>query len=41
MEDMRAAESCDLSEVEVEGQKMFIEARLRITITGRPRIAGG
>ena len=41
MEDMRAAESCDLSEVEVEGQKMFIEARLRITITGRPRIARG
>ena len=41
MEDMRVTETCDLTEVEVEGQAMFLEARLRIRVTGRPRIARG
>ncbi len=41
MQDMRITESCDLSEVEIEGQPMFIEARLRIQVSGRPRIARG
>lgn len=31
----------ELSEVEVEGSAMFIEARLRVTALGRPRIATG
>ena len=41
MEDMRVTVASDLNEVEVEGQPMFIEARLRVTVTGRPRIARG
>ncbi len=41
MEEMRISESYDLTEVDVEGQPMFIEARLRVTFTGRPRIARG
>jgi N-methylhydantoinase A/oxoprolinase/acetone carboxylase beta subunit len=41
MEDMRINLATDLNEVEVEGQPMFIEARLRVTVTGRPRIARG
>ena len=41
MEDMRITETCDLSEVEIEGQPMFIEARMRIQVSGRPRIARG
>ncbi len=41
MEDMRVIVATDLNEVDVEGQPMFIEARLRVTVTGRPRIARG
>ncbi len=41
MEDMRVTVISDLNEVDVEGQPMFIEARLRVTVTGRPRIARG
>jgi len=41
MEDMRLTLKSDLNEVEVEGQPMFIEARLRVTVSGRPRIARG
>ncbi|PPB80460.1 N-methylhydantoinase A/oxoprolinase/acetone carboxylase beta subunit [Albidovulum inexpectatum] len=31
----------DIRQIEVEGQPMFIEARLRVTASGRPRIATG
>ncbi|HQU68359.1 MAG TPA: hydantoinase/oxoprolinase family protein [Albidovulum sp.] len=41
VEDMRVTEQCDLTEVDIEGQPMFIEARLRVRVTGRPRIARG
>jgi N-methylhydantoinase A/oxoprolinase/acetone carboxylase beta subunit len=41
VEDMRVTEHRDLTEVDVEGQPMFIEARLRVRVTGRPRIARG
>lgn len=41
VEEIRLATSRELSEIEVEGQPMFIEARLRVTAKGRPRIARG
>ena len=37
--EMRLRTERDLKEASVEGQPMFIEARLRVTATGRPRIA--
>jgi hypothetical protein len=39
VEDIRLSVQTDLNEVQVEGQPMFIEARLRVTAQGRPRIA--
>ena len=39
VEEARVTVSRDIAEVEVEGSPMFIEARLRATATGRPRIA--
>ncbi|MCW3783180.1 hydantoinase/oxoprolinase family protein [Defluviimonas salinarum] len=41
VEKMRITVDRELSEIEVEGQPMFIEARLRVTAQGRPRIAVG
>jgi N-methylhydantoinase A/oxoprolinase/acetone carboxylase beta subunit len=41
VEDIRLSVQTDLTEVDVEGQPMFIEARLRVTAQGRPRIAAG
>ena len=38
---MTAHTDIDLREVDVEGQPMFIEATLRVTVQGRPRIASG
>ncbi|MCC7320598.1 MAG: hydantoinase/oxoprolinase family protein [Rubellimicrobium sp.] len=37
--DLHLSETCSMNEVAVEGSPMFIEARLRITASGRPRIA--
>jgi len=39
VEDIRLSVAQDLTEVSVEGSAMFIEARLRVTAQGRPRIA--
>ncbi|MDH5528473.1 MAG: hydantoinase/oxoprolinase family protein [Paracoccaceae bacterium] len=39
VEEIRLTSEQKLSEVEIEGQPMFIEARLRVTAHGRPRIA--
>lgn len=39
VEDMRLTVDRDIREVEVEGSPMFIEAHLRVTARGRPRIA--
>ena len=41
VEEIRLTAERDITQVEVEGQPMFIEARLRITAQGRPRIAVG
>ena len=41
VEEMRVTTAREISEIEVEGQSMFIEARLRVTAQGRPRIATG
>ena len=41
VEEMRVSTERQLSEIEIEGQPMFIEARLRVTAQGRPRIARG
>lgn len=41
VEELRLTVDRDLSEVEVEGQSMFLEARLKVTAQGRPRIAVG
>ncbi|MFN6951700.1 MAG: hydantoinase/oxoprolinase N-terminal domain-containing protein [Albidovulum sp.] len=41
VEEIRLSTTRDVSEIEVEGQPMFIEARLRVTARGRPRIASG
>ena len=39
--EIRLSVDRDINQVEVEGQMMFIEARLRVTAQGRPRIATG
>ncbi|WP_102224390.1 hydantoinase/oxoprolinase N-terminal domain-containing protein [Acidimangrovimonas sediminis] len=39
-EDLRLSPAREIQEVEVEGRRMFIEARLGVTASGRPRIAG-
>ncbi|MCB2137337.1 MAG: hydantoinase/oxoprolinase family protein, partial [Rhodobacteraceae bacterium] len=39
VDEVRLSTETYLSEVEVEGQPMFIEARLKVTAHGRPRIA--
>ena len=39
VDDARITESLDLREAQIEAQKMFIEATLRVTARGRPRIA--
>ncbi|SPH23691.1 Acetophenone carboxylase gamma subunit [Defluviimonas aquaemixtae] len=41
VEKMRISTERELTEIEIEGQPMFIEARLRVTAQGRPRIAVG
>ena len=41
VEKMRISTERDVTEIEVEGQPMFIEAKLRVTAQGRPRIAVG
>ncbi len=41
VEEMRLVTDRDLTEIEIEGRPMFIEARLRVTAKGRPRIATG
>jgi N-methylhydantoinase A/oxoprolinase/acetone carboxylase beta subunit len=41
VEEVRSAISREISEVEIEGQPMFIEARVKVTAQGRPRIATG
>lgn len=38
-EEIRLTPSRDIQEVAIEGRRMFIEARLGVTATGRPRIA--
>ena len=40
-EDVRVVVSRDIREAEVEGQKMFIEAMVSVTASGRPRVAHG
>ena len=41
VEDISLHVAQDITEVEVEGQPMFIEAKIRVTAQGRPRIAAG
>jgi len=41
VEEIRLVTDRTLSEIEIEGSPMFIEARLRVTAKGRPRIATG
>jgi hypothetical protein len=41
VEKVRLTVDRNISELEIEGQPMFIEARLRVTAQGRPRIATG
>lgn len=41
VEELRVTCTREMSEIAVEGQSMFIEARLRVTAQGRPRIATG
>ncbi|MBE0412597.1 hydantoinase/oxoprolinase family protein [Yoonia sp.] len=41
VEEMRLTTDRDIDEVAIEGQPMFIEARIRVTAQGRPRIALG
>ncbi|MCF2871577.1 hydantoinase/oxoprolinase family protein [Octadecabacter sp. G9-8] len=40
VEEIRISESLDLREAQIEAQTMFIEAHLRVTARGRPRITG-
>lgn len=40
VEDVHISEGLSLKEAEIEARTMFIEATLRITASGRPRIAG-
>ena len=37
----RLAVESDVQHAEIEGQPMFVSAELRVTATGRPRIATG
>lgn len=39
VEDIRFAVSSDISEIDIEGRPMFIEATMRVEASGRPRIA--
>lgn len=39
VEEIRLSVARDISEIEIEGQPMFIEAKLMVTAQGRPRIA--
>lgn len=39
VQEMRVSATREIREIEVEGQPMFIEAKLRVTAQGRPRIA--
>lgn len=41
VEEIRLVTDRELTEIEIEGRPMFIEARLRVTAKGRPRIAVG
>lgn len=41
VEEIRITSRSDIREVEIEGQPMFIEAAVRVTAQGRPRIAEG
>jgi N-methylhydantoinase A/oxoprolinase/acetone carboxylase beta subunit len=41
VEEIRLVTDRELSEIAIEGRPMFIEARLRVTAKGRPRIATG
>jgi N-methylhydantoinase A/oxoprolinase/acetone carboxylase beta subunit len=41
VEEIRTTTQLEVREVEIEGQPMFIEAALRVTAQGRPRIAEG
>lgn len=41
VEEVRLSRERDVREVDVEGQSMFIEARVKVTAQGRPRIAVG
>jgi N-methylhydantoinase A/oxoprolinase/acetone carboxylase beta subunit len=41
VEELRLSVAREVTEVDVEGSAMFIEARLRVTAQGRPRIATG
>ncbi len=39
VEDIRYSVSSDISEIDIEGRAMFIEATMRVEASGRPRIA--
>jgi N-methylhydantoinase A/oxoprolinase/acetone carboxylase beta subunit len=39
--DIRLSVVQDITEIDVDGQPMFIEAKIKVTATGRPRIAHG
>ena len=41
VEEVRMTVTRDISEIEIEGQPMFIEAKIKVTAQGRPRIAVG
>ncbi len=41
VDDLHLSERCEMSEVAIQGKPMFIEATLRVTASGRPRIATG
>lgn len=41
VEEVRLTVTRDISEIEIEGQPMFIEAKIKVTAQGRPRIAVG
>ncbi|MBI1417278.1 MAG: hydantoinase/oxoprolinase family protein [Limimaricola sp.] len=41
VEEVRLSIDRDIREVDIEGQPMFIEAQIRVTAQGRPRIATG
>ena len=41
VEEIRFTTVRDIKQVEIEGQPMFIEAQVKVTAHGRPRIAVG